>query len=87
MAQPGSALRELASRIYVEVLGRSITATNGKLEPGVDPLALAALSVKLAEIFLKAEDQAANERLPTTAFELDAGNLAQWSTPAATPAK
>jgi len=79
---PAAALRELASRIYIQVLGRTITAESGKLTPGIDPEALATLSLKLAEVFLTLDDEASARRIPASAFELDASNLASWSKPA-----
>ena len=77
-----AARRELAGRIYVEVLGRTIgTPDGGKPGPGIDAEALAVLSLRLAEIFMKVEDKVAAARASTGSFELDASNFAQWSRP------
>ena len=77
-----AARRDLASRIYVEVLGRTVgTADGGKPGPSIDAEALAVLSLRLADIFLKVDEKVAAARQPTTSFELDASNFAQWSRP------
>ena len=68
------------ARGHIFVLGRSFSG--GKLDAAIDPEALALLSVKLAEIFIKTEDHASSTRPAGMAFELDASSLAQWSTPA-----
>ena len=80
-----AAKRELASRIYVEVLGRTVgTADGGKPGPGIDAEALAVLSLRLAEIFMKVDEKVTAARQPATSFELDASNFAQWSRPSPT---
>jgi hypothetical protein len=80
-----SPAHELASRIYVELVARSAGA-DGAAKLLANAETLAALSLKLAEAFLQAEDKADTARKPKAAFQLDASSMASW-TPAAPAAK
>ena len=72
----------LAAAIYVQVLGRTVGTDGGRLGPGVDPEALASLSLRLAELFMKVDGKAASARVPAASFDLDTSNFARWSRPA-----
>jgi hypothetical protein len=80
--QVSTQAHELASKIYIELIGRS-AGTEGAAKLLANAGTLAALSLKLAETFLAVEDKADATRAPKVAFELDADSMAQWSAGAA----
>ena len=80
---PRAAAQELAARIYVELVAGSMRAEGNPAKVVAGATSMASLSMQLAEIFLQAEDKAAAKRAPDLPFELDASNIAQWSSGAA----
>ena len=74
------AVRELASRIYVELVMRAlaISETGVKMSPGAENLA--GLSFKPAEAFQDVEEQLGAANVPkVTKFSLEASDIAAWS--------
>jgi hypothetical protein len=78
-ALPAGPVLELASRIYVELIARNMKFEGGAPKLDVAAEALASLSVKLAESFLRVEDTASAARTASSAYELNASSFAQWS--------
>lgn len=85
-AERQSQVDELALRLYVELVGKTVEVDAGVLRLGASPEALAALSMKLAEAFVRAQ-QTATARVPDSAFELDVAHFAQWSAESARSAR
>lgn len=70
-------VRELASRIYVQLLAGN-AGPAAKLQGDAD--ALARLSFTLAEAFQKVEDELNAENLPkNVGYKLDAADIAGWT--------
>jgi hypothetical protein len=81
-----AAAREVALRIYVELVGRTAEVAGGAVKLAASPDSLAALSVKLAEAFMNAQEPAP-ARSPDSPFELDVAHFAQWSAESARSAR
>jgi hypothetical protein len=52
---PSDSLRELATRIYVELVSRNVTMVDGSAKMSANPDTVAKISFKLAEAFDRAE--------------------------------
>ena len=73
-------VRELATRIYVQLLADKVSFPGGTVKVEVNPENLAKLSFTLAEAFQKVEDQLNEGNLPkNVGFKLDAADIAGWS--------
>ena len=74
------AVRELATRIYVQLLESHIAVADGKVKADMAPADLARLSFKLAEAFAGVEDELNVDNLPkNVGFKLDATDISSWS--------
>jgi hypothetical protein len=71
--------RELASRIYSDLLTKhlEVKADAVSLVPGAD--ILATLSFKLAAAFMQVEEDLNNANVPKKGFTLDVTDIAGWS--------
>jgi hypothetical protein len=79
MSTPKPVRAELAQRLYVELVGRHSTVAEGEVRLAASAESLAALSLKLAETFVRSEEKATASRVPNSPFSLDASNIAEWS--------
>jgi hypothetical protein len=68
----------LAIRIYVELVARNTTIVEGSVKMAASATNLAALSLKLAEAFIEAEDQAIADKAPITTYKLEGSDIAAW---------
>ena len=74
------AVRELATRIYVQFLASHVDLGGGAVKMDVSADNLARLSFKLAEAFAGVEDELNAGNLPkNVGFKLDAADIAGWS--------
>jgi hypothetical protein len=75
-ALPADPLRELAIRIYVELVCRNVTMTDASAKMSADPETLAKVSFKLAESFERAERDLKQASMPKNQdFDLRATDL------------
>ena len=76
--QENGAVRELASRIYVQLVPRVVPETMAAETP---PAALVAaqLSWRLSEAFFEAEETLKAARVPKSTFKMETMNLAEWT--------
>ena len=73
-------VRELATRIYVQLLSGMVGFDGGAVKMGVSAENLAQLSFRLAESFQGVEDQLNEGNMPkNVGFKLDATDIAGWS--------
>ena len=80
-AQPPAAtpVHELASRIYVELVGRAFLRTDNAAVIKPDALELAKLSIRLAEIFREVEKAATAGAAPqNVGYKVDLTDMAKW---------
>ncbi len=73
-------VHEIAVRIYVELVSRNTQISEGAVKMGASAANLAALSLKLAEAFLLAEEEAAAAKAPDTKYKLEGADIAAWIT-------
>ena len=69
---------DIAVRIYVELVARNVQVTEGAVKMAASAPNLAALSLKLAEAFLKAEEEAIAAKAPVTTYKLEGSDIASW---------
>lgn len=73
---PADPVRELASRIYVELVCRNVTVTETAAKIGASPENLARISFKLADAFHRAEYELKAAAMPKNQdFDLRATDL------------
>jgi phosphotransacetylase len=76
-AKPG--IQDLASRIYVELVGRAFLRTDNAAVIKPDAAELAKLSIQLAEIFRKHEAAANAAAGPqNVGYKVDIADMAKW---------
>jgi hypothetical protein len=76
-ANPG--LQGLASRIYVELVGRAFLRTDNAAVVKPDAAELAKLSIQLAEAFRKVESAASAAAGPKNiGYNVDLADMAKW---------
>ena len=77
--QPTAIPTSLAEMIYVQLSSRAFTAEGGKPKMGLDPAAIAKMSLELAGVFMKADHEAEVDLLPKNqgydVKQLDLGSL------------
>ena len=76
--KPVGPRNELATRIYVELVARNTEIIDGAVKMKAGAPQLAALSLKLAEAFVEAEQAAIAAKAPVSSYKLDAGDIASW---------
>ena len=69
---------DLAVRIYVELVARNTQVTDGAVKMGASAANLAALSLKLAEAFVLADQEATAAKAPVTSYKLEGSDIAAW---------
>jgi hypothetical protein len=76
-AKPGA--QDLASRIYVELVGRAFLRSDNTAVIKPDALELAKLSFQLAEAFHKVEKAVNAASLPqNVGYKVDLADIAKW---------
>jgi len=76
-ASPG--IQDLASRIYVELVGRAFLRVENAAVIKPDPAELAKLSIQLAETFRKVEKAASAAAGPqNVGYKVDLADIAKW---------
>ena len=77
VANPGT--QDLASRIYVELVGRAFLRVENAAVIKPDPGELAKLSLQLAETFRKAEKAAGAAAAPqNVGYKVELADMAKW---------
>jgi hypothetical protein len=72
-------VHELASRIYVELVGRAFLRTDNTAVIKPDAVELAKLSIQLADIFRKVEKAANAAAAPqNVGYQVDLTDMAKW---------
>ena len=69
---------DLAQRIYIELVARNAVVEQGSVKMTASAANLATLSLKLAEAFVEAEQQAVAAKTPVTTGKLEASDIASW---------
>jgi hypothetical protein len=80
-AQPAAnaGIQDLASRIYVELIGRAFLRADNTAVIKPDPGELAKLSLQLAETFRKAEKAANAAAVPQNiGYKVELADMAKW---------
>ena len=73
-------VRELATRIYVDLVTDAVSISESKVKMATSAENLATLSFQLAEAFQTVEDNLNAANLPkNTGFKLDVADIASWS--------
>jgi hypothetical protein len=73
--------REVAMRIYVELIARNLTLDAGSVKMGASAENLAKLSYKLAHAFLTVHEELNASNMPTNpTYKLDSDDIASWTT-------
>ncbi len=76
---PATAAHELASRIYVELVGRAFLRTDNTAVIKPEAAELAKLSIQLADIFRKIEKAANAAAAPqNVGYNVDLADMAKW---------
>lgn len=75
-------VRDLASRIYAELVVRAVTVSESSARMSASPDGLAKLSFQLAEVFQAVEDDLNSANLPkNVGFKVGSDDIAAWSKP------
>ncbi|HEX7952917.1 MAG TPA: hypothetical protein VF523_07615 [Burkholderiales bacterium] len=79
VAKPADPLRELAARIYVELVCRNVVVTDSAAQIKSNPENLARISFKLADTFQKVDAELKAPSLPKNQeFDMKAASLPGW---------
>ena len=71
--------KELAEKLYVELMGRNIVLAEGGVKTTVSAENLAKLSFMMAGVFLGVQDELNAENLPKDpTFKLQESDIAEW---------
>lgn len=71
--------KDLAEKLYVELMGRNVTLAEGAVKTTVSAENIAKLSFMLASVFLGVQDELNAENLPKDpTFKLGASDIAEW---------
>lgn len=79
-AAPGNPITDLATRIYIELIGKTVVVTENAAQIKCNPENLAKVSFKLAEAFMRT-DAANNEAaMPKNqGFAIEGSDLSGWN--------
>jgi hypothetical protein len=72
-------VRELATRIYVELASRAITLNASGVTMSASAEKIAQLSFQLAEVFQATEDKLNAPNVARTEFKLSSDDIASWT--------
>ena len=75
---PPAQVHDLAVSIYVELVARNTQINEGAVKMGASAANLASLSLKLAEAFVQAEEDATAAREPVKKAKLEDSDVAAW---------
>jgi membrane-bound ClpP family serine protease len=70
---------DLAMRIYAELIGRNTQITESGVKMNSSAANIAALSLRLADAFEKASNEADAARAPVTSYKVEGSDIAEWS--------
>jgi hypothetical protein len=71
--------REVAMKIYTDLIARNITVDANGVKTAVSPENLAQLSYKLAAVFLQVHEKLNEANMPkNTGYTLDQSDIASW---------
>jgi hypothetical protein len=76
--KPAAPVHDLAVRIYVELVARNTQVNEGAVKMGASAANLASLSLKLADAFIQAEEDATAAREPVKKAKLEDSDVAAW---------
>ena len=76
--KPAAPIHDLAVSIYVELVARNTHVEEGAVKMGASAANLASLSLKLAEAFVQAEEDAASAKEPVKKLKLEDSDVAAW---------
>ena len=71
-------VHDIAVSIYVELVARNTQVSEGAVKMGASAANLASLSLKLAEAFVQAEEDATAAREPVKKAKLEDSDVAAW---------
>jgi hypothetical protein len=75
-------ITDLAAKIYMDLICRNVTVTDGAAQIKTNPENLAKISFKLAEVFARVTVEVKSSNAPKNqAFEVQDVDLANWGTP------
>ena len=77
--QAAAPANALATSIYVELVARNTEVVEGAVKMKASAANLATLSLKLADAFYVAEQEAIAARAPDTKYKLEGADIAAWS--------
>jgi len=73
-------VRDLAERIYVDLLRGAVEVTQNDVKMNADPKNIAKVSFKLAALFHEVQDELNNANLPKNQdFKVELEDLAAWN--------
>jgi hypothetical protein len=79
--RPADPVRDLASRIFVELVCRNVVVTEGAAQIKSNPENLARISFKLAETFQRVDVELKAPSMPKNQeYDMKASNLPGWET-------
>jgi hypothetical protein len=73
-----ASVHDIAVSIYVELVARNTQVNEGAVKMGASAANLASLSIKLAEAFVQAEEDAVAAREPVKKAKLEDSDVAAW---------
>ena len=76
--KPPAPPADLAQRLYVELVARNTTFTEGNVKMAASAANLATLSLKLADAFAQAEMEFTDAKAPVTTYKLGGDDIAAW---------
>ena len=71
-------LVELASSLYTRLAGDAVRVTDKGMSMTTDPANLARLSFKLADAFMRVQDEINADAMPKTGFNLAEADISGW---------
>jgi hypothetical protein len=72
-------VRELAVKIYVDLVSSNVIVGEGKVRMGLGADSLARLSFQLAEAFQGVEDELNTPNVTRQSFKLEGFDITEWS--------
>lgn len=74
------ASKDLASRIFVDLIGRNVTLADNSVKLAASVEAVVKLSFRLADAFMRVEDELNAENLPKNQnFKIASDDIAAWT--------
>jgi hypothetical protein len=70
----------LAMQIYIELISRNTQVSEGAVKLSASATNLAALALKLADVFAQVREQVEAAKAPITTYKLEGSDIADWTT-------